>query len=249
MLDADGKPMRYVVIHENISDRIRLEKELGEKNENLRELYDNFQSRLEMQRKRIAADLHDNLLQDLAAHNMKLAKLKKLYNNDQVSEEMQEAITHVSTMIKTARNILDSIWPTILDNQGIEAAIRVYSEQFSERFHIKVNLDIQEGLNIENEISYPLYMIFQEALTNIAKHARAGKVLISLKQKKDNIHFVISDNGKGFDENNDTEKKTFGLFMIKDLVNSLGGSYEYKKGKKNITLLDILIPINKTKKI
>jgi signal transduction histidine kinase len=246
LLKEKGIPKGYVVMHEDITEQKRLEKELEEQKESLRHLYTNFQARIELQRKSIAADLHDNLIQDLTAHKMNMATFKKTCKEVHLQEEMQQELLRVNAMIRKARNILNAIWPTIIDNQGIEAAINGHAESISKRFHIQVSRDLQQGMIITKDISYPLFMIFQEAMTNIVKHARARKVNVSLKQDAQHVHFAISDDGKGIPEHKTDTKKHFGLFMVKDLVNALGGSFTISKGETKGTEINIVVPNNKT---
>jgi hypothetical protein len=134
LLNKQGIIEGYVVMHEDITERIWLEKHLEEKNNTLRGLYDNFQWRIEEVRKSLAAQLHDHLIQDLTAHKWELASIKKHHDNGQVKENIQKEIANVNKMIRTARNILTILWPTVIDSQGLEAAMEAYLGDLSNKF-------------------------------------------------------------------------------------------------------------------
>jgi signal transduction histidine kinase len=245
LLNDEGKAIGYVIMHENISERKKLEEELEEKNASLRGLYNNFQMRIEETRKSLAAELHDNLIQDLTAHKLKLASIKRKLDKGKINEDLSLEMANVNNMIRSARNILTILWPTVIDNQGIAAAIEGHSVTFSKIHQIKVIRDLEQGIDIPKEIAYQLFMLFQEALTNIAKHSRATQAKVSMKLEKNLIHFLIADNGKGIKENKTSSKKTFGLLMMKDITNSLGGEITITKGPVKGTIIDISVPLKK----
>ena len=242
---TDGRPIQYIIMHVDITDRIKLEKELEEKNVQLRDLHTDFHKRIEMQRKKLAAEVHDHLIQDLYAHKVMLETIKLQYSNPPMNKELKKAMVHVKTIIKTARNILMTLWPAIIDQQGLEYAIKAYLTHFAEKNHFAVNSDVEAGIEMSSDMKYQLFMIFQEALTNVAKHAGATMVTVSLKRQTDKVYLIIADDGKGMGSGKKTPEKHFGLLMMNDLANTLGGNLTITSRRNAGTVITVVIPDKK----
>jgi len=117
--------------------------------------------------------------------------------------------------------------PSIIDDLGLNAALEWLVSEFSER----LNIDIQfkndfDDKNIRPDISIGLFRILQESLTNIAKHANANKVLITVKKIDEAVHLSVADDGVGFDNNGGQRQRSFGLLGIRERTYMLQGEYE-----------------------
>ncbi|MEO8210016.1 MAG: two-component regulator propeller domain-containing protein [bacterium] len=199
----------------------------------------------ETDRKRIAAELHDSLGQDLIIiKNKALISIKKI-EDSKVKEQMKEISELTSSAINEVREISYNLRPYELDRLGLLKTLQSLVDRADKSTNINFHCDID---NIDKvfapEVEINIYRIIQECLTNIIKHSEATEVIVHLKKLEKEISIFISDNGKGFDVDkkfSDSERKGFGLRGIPERVKLFGGSFniesELAKGTKIIIIL------------
>jgi len=161
---------------------------------------------------------------------------------------MKESIELINATITSVRKIATDLRPSILDDLGLVAALEWQGEEFEKRSGTKVSFINQAGdLVLKPEVATGIFRIYQELLTNIARHANARAVTASLQIEKENtLRFSIKDNGVGFNAGTIGNKKTLGLLGIKERTLLMGGTYEIKteSGKGSETIISI--PLNLT---
>ena len=222
-------------------------KELLQKSyEDIRQLASNLQSIREDERTNIAREIHDELGQQLTGLKMDLHWLtRKINSNDNaVTDKLKESIELINATITSVRKIATDLRPSILDDLGLLAALEWQSEEFEKRSGTKVKFINDAGdINVKPETATGIFRIYQELLTNIARHANASLVQAVLHKDEDKLYFSINDNGIGFDSGTIANKKTLGLLGIKERTLLLGGTYEIKSkpGKGSVT--NIAIPL------
>lgn len=229
----------------DISDRKKNENELLAKNEQLRDLSEHLQNVREQERTRIAREIHDELAQQLTLIKMDITSLqKKLPNIDQMTTEKLEGLrAMVDESVKSVRKISSQLRPSILDDMGLSAAIEWQLTDFGKRSGIITHINtLKEELPLPDMIRTGLFRIVQESLTNVARYANAKHVNVNLQHKNNELLLSISDDGSGFDVNNVTAKKTFGLLGMKERAAMMKGRYMIETAPGKGTTVIVSIP-------
>ena len=220
----------------NLTERINYQQQL-------RELTLNLNKIREEERTRIAREIHDELGQQLTGIKMELSMIKMKLEPSTEKEKLRESIKFIDETINTVRRIATQLRPGILDDLGLVATLDWQMEEFQKRYQIPSVFKTEiTQLNIDPEISTSIFRIFQESLTNIAKHAHATKVNASLFLENDNVVLTINDNGIGLDPLKLPNKKTLGLMGMKERASLLGGSYQIDSKINKGTSITVFIP-------
>ena len=203
----------------------------------------------EMERKRIASDLHDDLGQGLAILKIRIKNIQnKLPNNqDELIEEYEKTLNYTDQIIQKVRKLSHGLTPIILGDFGLTASLQSLTDDFSEYSSaiIKRNIADIDGL-FPPGVEITIYRIFQEIFNNIQKHSRARNVEIEIKKIRNKIYFEIKDDGKGFNykkmELNTFNKEGIGLATMNERVLMLNGSFEIKSQLNEGTKILFMIP-------
>ncbi len=213
-------------------------------NSELRRLSAHLQNVREEEQTRIAREIHDELGQQITGLKMDLNWLKKKLNSNTEPMAMQEKISSMNELldktIQTIRKIASELRPSILDDLGLYAALEWQSQEFEKRFNIPVQFSTEVNqLEIIPAVASGLFRIYQESLTNVARHAEAKKIVASLQLKDKNLVLTVTDDGKGFVANDD--KKTLGLLGMKERALTMGGKIEIKSepGKGTTVIITV----------
>lgn len=245
--DKNGRVIQVVHIARDITERKRAEEELKRSHEELRNLSAHLQQIIEEERAKIAREIHDELGQALTAIKMDISYLFKKYNDHCfVSEKVESIFRVIDSTIQAIKRISTELRPGILDDLGLIAAIEWQVREFEKRCSIKCHLSIdQEDLNIDKEVSIAIFRVLQEGLTNVARHASATEVFISLYKVGDDLCFVINDNGRGIKKEDIKNPKSFGLIGIRERVHFLGGDFQIVGNPGKGTKIEIKVPFRK----
>jgi len=215
-----------VIVFDDVTERVQVEEELQRSQEELRNLADYLQTVREEERTTIAREIHDELAQALTALKMDISWLsKKLPKDQKTLLEKTRAMTKLTdTTIKTVKRISTELRPGLLDDLGLVAAIEWQAEEFKNRTGITCRLDVDaEDIMVEEKRSTTLFRIFQEALTNVARHAHVTAVTVSLKEKDSILELRVRDNGRGITKEQISDPQSFGLMGIRERAKSWGG--------------------------
>ena len=218
-------------------EKFLAEVEMQDLNKQLRTLTAHLQDVREKEQARIAREIHDELGQMLTAIKMDISSAgKKIGKSEKdAKNHIESALSLTDDMIKTVRKIASELRPSVLDDLGLEAALDWQSQEFE-----KHNPDIQcifyssvNDLAIEKNTATALYRIYQESLTNIARHSGATKVKAELNHIDGQLILTVTDNGKGFDQEEVKDKKSLGLVVMKERVLMINGllTIESEPGK------------------
>ena len=222
------------------------EKEMKELNEQLRNLAAHLQHVREEEQARIAREIHDELGQILTAIKMDIssASRKMIDQTEDAKSSLSRALNMVDDTVRTVRRIASELRPGILDDFGLIAALEWQSQEFEKRNDILCCYSCPiTKLTIEKNISIGLYRIYQEALTNIARHSEADMVTSSLEKNGDHLILTISDNGRGFDPLDVKSKKTLGLLGMKERALIMKGELEIQSMPGSGAKITITIPL------
>ena len=220
--------------------------ETGEMNEQLRELSAYQQNIREEERTHIAREMHDELGQFLTGLKMDINWLKKKMPSTADNAHLQEKLVEMTSMVDEAvlfvRKLAAELRPSILDDLGLIAALEWHSQEFSRRFNIPVAFTSQvKDLPAPPNIATGLFRMYQESLTNVARHAAAKKVSANLMVSNSEIHLTVQDDGKGFDMDDTGERKTLGLLGMRERAIMIGGKLDIisKPGEGTIILINV----------
>lgn len=216
----------------------------------------------EMERQRIARDMHDGPTQSLTNLIIKTEVCIKLLDNDidQTKLELQTLRNLIRNTIDETRRLIYNLRPMLIDDLGLVPTLERLVDKFKEDSGISIKLLVNDSNKsnqayINSVILLTLYRVAQEALNNICKHANATKIKLVVLIKSDNLILSIEDNGIGFDiieMREHISKTAFGLLMLKERVGFLGGKFsiQSKKGKGTIVQVEIsIMDMDKEKKI
>ncbi len=226
----------------------RLSQEIVQREEaqhQLRQLTDHLLSIREEEGARIAREIHDELGQAMMALNMDVYWLSDRIPKDQpqLKAKSQEILDLIATTIEAIRRIASNLRPSLLDDLGLEAAIHWYLEQFEKRSGIECEPSINVGDALFTDpCSTVVFRIFQEALTNISRHAEATKVRVDLQVEKDALILSVKDNGKGISKKEIQQGGGFGLLGIRERAQSIKGTVEISGRPGQGTLVKLHIP-------
>ncbi|WP_051229302.1 PAS domain-containing sensor histidine kinase [Paludibacterium yongneupense] len=242
--DETGAVTGALAIGRDISELKRIERQLLASRSQLRGLVARREEDLEGERKRIAREVHDELGQLLTGLQMKLSRLvrKQMGKVLREGEPLQEALELSEKALSVARNVASALRPAVLD-MGIISALEWLAERFSVSNGIACYLRIIDTAIHLNECqAIALFRITQESLTNISRHARAGRVDITLNRSVENYLLKICDNGIGFDSAT-SKPGSFGLIGIQERALMLGGTVGITSSVGCGTEIAVRIPI------
>ncbi len=212
-----------------IAERQRVEEQLTRSRDQLRDLAARLQSVREQERTSIAREIHDELGQACTAIKMDLVlighKLSK--NQTHLRIKVDSAIRLVDSTIASLRRIAFELRPRTLDDLGLPAALESQAEEFQTRTGIQCSVSLpQEQLVLDTDLSTAIFRIFQESLTNVARHAHATRVEARLKHERGRLIFQVSDNGTGFDPEVAKAGKSLGLVGMQERALLLHGDFK-----------------------
>jgi PAS domain S-box-containing protein len=236
---------RILAFTKDITSRKKMEEDLKSSLNQLQQLSKYMEKARENERKTIARELHDDLGQALTAVKMDLGIIKQRVEDQELILRISKASDLVGETIKTVQRLTSQLRPEIIDDLGLEAAIKWYTKEFSQRNGIEIYLDMDSEIPLSPDDSLTVFRIMQESLTNIARHSKANRVEISFSNDNGMIHFKISDNGVGIKEDGLNSKKSFGIIGIKERAISLSGSCTIYSKNGEGTVIHLSFPLNK----
>lgn len=230
------------------TERKKAEDLLEKSYQEIRQLASHLQDVREEERACIAREIHDELGQQLTGLKMDLSwigKRKIVQEDIEVRQKVLTVMSLLDTTIMTVRRIATDLRPSVLDDLGLIAAIEWQSEEFEKRSGISTTfISTMEECRYSSMISIGLFRICQESLTNVARHANASRVRISLEEQGNaNILLKIEDNGKGFDVGKIGEKKTLGLLGMRERTLMMGGQFRMESQTGRGTTLFVTVPL------
>ncbi len=234
----------------DISARKQSEKELRELNEQLRHLTMHLEKIREEEQTRIAREIHDQLGQQLTGLKMDISWLKKKAAAKMDPFTLQEKLDSISSLVDeavvTVRRIAADLRPSMLDDIGLVATLSWWSREFEKRSGIlSIFSQPEREPVISPEASIALFRIYQEALTNVARHAEAKHVVSSLEAEEDKIILTITDDGKGFVIDPKSPYKSLGLLGMHERAHMIGGNIHITSEPGKGTTVAVSVPDHK----
>ena len=234
-------------LKEEICERKRTEEVLKESREQFRNLALHLQEVREEESVRIARDIHDELGQVLSVLKLDLWWIDKRLGNDQkiIHNKIDEISTLIDNTIDSVQKITSELRPPLLDDLGIISVMEWQMEEFQKRTGIECKLIIEpDEIDLNNKFSTAIFRIFQEALTNITRHAMATRVYVSLKESEGNLLLKVDDNGKGVTDKDLSSPESFGLIGMTERLHPLCGTVDIKGSPGKGTTVEAMIPLS-----
>jgi PAS domain S-box-containing protein len=262
--DERGQVDGYIMVCRDMTERLKAEAKLRQFNEELgslveektnelqlsnielRDLTARLQRVREEERGTIAREIHDELGQQLTGLKMDLHWVVKRLDgaaSDQAGKKLRGTMSLLDETIQTVRRIATDLRPSILDDLGLIAAIEWQSQEFQKRAGIRtVFQSTIPEMDFPPDLAIGMFRICQESLTNVARHAAASRVAITLDPVEGGVRMTVSDDGKGLDPQK-LARKTLGLIGMKERALMMGGRLEIGNGEMKGFRLAVTVPL------
>ena len=238
---------RVAVVLVDVTARKQADRELQRSLEELHALTARLQSVREEERARLARELHDQLGQSLTAIRIDLAALKTTPAGDQQLQRIDAIFGLVDEAIRSVRRIATELRPGVLDDLGLVAAVEWAADEFQARTGIQCQVGLPETIPaIDAERATALFRIFQETLTNIARHAGATQVAIGLSQEGGYLSLEVRDNGRGIGQDQLSASGSLGILGMRERALLLGGEF-FIGNPGSGTTVRVRMPIDRRK--
>lgn len=201
----------------------------------------------EVERHRWARELHDDTLQSLSALRFGLSAARRSGREGGLDQAVAQAIEQIEESIANLRALITDLRPAALDELGIQAAIEALAER-NGRHGLEVDVSIElaheqggEPQRMSGELESALYRIVQEALTNAAKHGKASRAVVEIREHSGDVRLLVRDNGGGFDPH--AKGEGFGLLGMNERVALLGGELQVESSPGGGTTIRAQLPV------
>ena len=261
----DGSPMRiegdYIVIYDaigriaghfgiqrDVTDRHLASEQIRASRAELRALASRLQKVREEERTGIAREIHDELGQALTGLKLDIAWMKhRLPRDHEVMAQCVSIIQRIDQTLTAVRRIATELRPSVLDQLGLAAALEWQGQEFATRTGIEVDMDISvDGAAIPDDLGSSVFRILQESLTNVARHAYAKRVHISLAQMPEVLTLEVTDDGVGIrQEDHQQTTMSLGLIGMRERALACGGSFSMSSQQDHGTTVLLVVPLGK----
>ena len=219
--------------------------ELCESQAQLRKLSAYAERMREDERTRIAREVHDELGGSLTALKMTLARVRKGREGDaDLSTRLTDMRDQIDELVQTVRRVASDLRPPLLDDFGLVAALKWQVEEWERRTGIACQLDLAlNEAKLDRERRTAVFRVFQESLTNVARHAQATQVVMTIREDHGQLVLTIHDNGRGIDAEALRPGKSLGLLGIRERMREVGGDVEISGAPNQGTMVMVRVPL------
>ena len=248
IIDYKDKRCSFIMVND-ITEQLKAEEDTQSSYRQLQELTAHLQSVREEERTRISRQVHDELGQQLTALKMDVSWIGQRITkpDNSIHRKLDDMTSLIDDAVVTVRRISTDLRPGILDDLGLISAIEWQCQEFERRTEIKSQCHIQmSDYDPPRDLSTNIFRIYQETLTNIARHAHATRVETILDEKDGYTRLIIKDNGVGFDVLEVKKKKSWGLIGMKERALMFHGELTIESEKETGTVITLQMPILKT---
>lgn len=198
----------------------------------------------EDERRRLARELHDGVGQNLTALKHRLSQLDELLPRDAAARaHLEGALALCGETLEDTRTLSRLLRPPILDDLGLESALRWLVRSQAEASGIDITLDLQPLPELDGEMQTLLFRVAQEALNNAAKHAQAQNVVVRLVARGDTLQLQVADDGRGFEPEQALKGGGSGLGGMRERLRLYDGRLELHSAPGEGTRLRALVPL------
>jgi signal transduction histidine kinase len=228
--------------------RKRSEQKIREYQTQLRNLASELSIAEERERKQLATQLHDTIVQNLAISKINMGMLKSEMNDTEVQTKIEKIISLVDLSIKQSRNLMNELSPPMLFDLGIAEAIEGLIDDLNTRFGLEAALECRyKFLKLPQNMTILLYQSIRELLMNVIKHSGDKTAIIVIKRVPEGLDVRVTDKGKGFDPSKALTApgidKGFGLFSVKERLSYIDGNLQVDSIPDKGTTIRLFIPV------
>jgi signal transduction histidine kinase len=238
------------VVPEILKSKVAVFVELHRKSERLKESEDKLRrlaahliSVREEERAHIAREIHDELGQVLTGLKMEVTWLAKRLREKPLLEKTDSMCKLIDTTVQTVRKIATGLRPEMLDDMGLIAAVGWQAKEFQKRTGIRCRAKLPPEVKLDIDVSTTMFRIFQEILTNVARHSRATRVDMELTIAEDHVALDVVDNGVGIADGDLNGKKSLGLLGMHERALLFGGEVRITGTPGHGTRVSVSIPL------
>jgi signal transduction histidine kinase len=241
------KPVVPEILKSKVSvfvDLFRKGERLRESEDKLRRLAAHLISIREEERAHIAREIHDELGQVLTGIKMEATWLAKRLTDPVLLEKTDSMCGLIDSTVQTVRKIATGLRPEMLDDMGLVAAVQWQAKEFQKRTGIRCRTKLPpETAKPDHDVATTVFRIFQEILTNVARHSRATRVDIDLALGEDKLELDVVDNGVGIQDRDVGGRKSLGLLGMQERALLFGGEVKVSGKAGEGTRVSVTIPI------
>ena len=204
----------------------------------------------EDERRRIARELHDQIGQVLTAVKMNLHAVQRVCDTNEAGAHIKDNIEAVDEALRLVRDLSVDLRPPLLDDLGLVTALQWYVDRYAKRTRVAADvlIDLKDpNERFSREVETACFRIAQEALTNVARHARATRVLLRLRKKSDVLYLLVKDDGAGFDpealRKRASRVATLGLLGMQERAHAAGGQVVIASAVSKGTEIRLELPL------
>ena len=231
----------------DITEIKKVQEDLIHSQVQLRNLHKHAQDVREGERTRVAREIHDELGQVLTALKMDLSYLSKKFPQETkpLHTKINLMLKFIDMTIQSVKRITMDLRPGLLDHLGLVPAIEWQADEFQKRTGITCEVMVDpEDITLDKDQATTVFRIFQETLTNVARHADASNIKTSLQVKDGILKMIVKDNGKGITKKQIEDSKSFGLMGIRERAYFCGGEVVFTGKKERGTSVIVSMPID-----
>lgn len=219
--------------------------ELERKSEEIQELNGRLLQLQDEERRRLARELHDSTGQMLAALNINLTLMKDLATGGdaKMTKIVRDSGALTEELTRQIRTMSYLLHPPLLDEAGLESALRWYVEGFSQRSNIAVDIRASENLGrLPSDVEIALFRVVQESLTNVHRHSGSRVASVHIARDAERVALEVRDEGKAMQKGKKTFTPGVGILGMRERVRQLGGKLEIHSDEAG-TLIRALVPV------
>lgn len=246
LLDASGEAVRMTGVAWDMTERKQAERRLEENSRRLKDLTRRLLELQESERRHLARELHDEIGQALTA--VKVLLQRAIREGGDARERLDETIAVVDQTIRQVRGIALDLRPAMLDDLGLVAALRWYVERVAARTGLEGRFVVDpEEIRASKEVETACFRVAQEALTNMARHARARRFTVELLRGGKGLDLIVRDDGIGFDPDEAARRAaggaSLGLAGIRERVALVGGHVGFVSREGDGSAVRVFFPL------
>ena len=231
----------YLARLERVSEQEKTRAETAEYE--LRRLSNQLIRVQEDERRTISRELHDEVGQILTGLRMELAGLSRVESDATFRTRLESVKQLAGEALRSVRSLALLLRPSMLDDLGLEPALRWQTKEISRRSGIPISVNIEGKIDaLPENIRICIYRAIQEALTNCMKHAQASRISVTVEQREDLVSAAVQDNGKGFDINQ-LHSEGLGLVGMEERVRALHGQLNISSQPGKGTVVSFALPL------
>jgi PAS domain S-box-containing protein len=248
--DASGALLGFAEVARDGTERMHLEQDLADAHDRMRALAARLAEVAEQEKMRLSREIHDVLGQELTGLKLDVSWLAR--RMAPLPDLLRESLlTRLGTMaaqidgcVQTVRRIATGLRPGVLDDLGLAEAVEWQAHEFQSRAGIRVELSLPEGeVTIDRDRSTAMFRIFQELITNVARHAGATGVSVQLTPEAGGVVLEVADNGRGITAAQIAMPNALGLLGMRERVAQFGGSLEIQGAPGQGTRAVVRMPV------